>query len=291
MLSPNVVLAVLMLLKPSPVGLYLQSSGAETTATVADDVTVDWVNQKAPTTRVFARPSPAEYMKAIAENKEVLRARIVLDGSTTIEFHERPQDIDFYDSTIVVNRRGEASRSYNVGNLIKHQALSLVHVGIVPSENGAGMLVCEYEGGAVGAREGFAILRFSPSSFDLHTLPLTDFGKVVVFQGKPEQVEIWSALPDNAGSDADPRSYTTQACRWQIRGYECSPPKPGAPGSPFCWANLGSLHYAFRENAVVEIESEWTGRKREKMGMPLRVKVRELPHPSNPGLGGALPRG
>ena len=60
---------------------------------------------------------------------------------------------------------------------------------------------------------------------------------------------------------------------------------PSAPGSPFCWANLG---YAFRENAVVEIESEWTGRKREKMGMPLRVKVRELPHPSNPGLEPAL---
>ena len=254
MLSPNVVLAVLMLLKPSPVGLYLQSSGAETTATVADDVTVDWVNQKAPTTRVFARPSPAEYMKAIAENKEVLRARIVLDGSTTIEFHERPQDIDFYDSTIVVNRRGEASRSYNVGNLIKHQALSLVHVGIVPSENGAGMLVCEYEGGAVGAREGFAILRFSPSSFDLHTLPLTDFGKVVVFQGKPEQVEIWSALPDNAGSDADPRSYTTQACRWQIRGYECSPPKPGAPSIRTKALSSARFSRAVREH-------RWVGRQ------------------------------
>jgi hypothetical protein len=225
MLSPRVVLAVLTLLNLNPVALYPQVSGSEPKAAVADDVTVDWANQKTPTTHVFVRPSPAEYMKAIDENKEVLRARIVLDGSTTVEFYERPKDIDFYDSTIVVNRRGAASQIYNVGDLIKHQALSLAHVGIVPSGNGAGMLVCEYEGGAVGAREGFAILRFSPGSFDLHTLPLTDFGKVVVFRGKPEQAEIWSALPYPAGSDADPRAYTTQACRWQTSGYACDPPK------------------------------------------------------------------
>jgi hypothetical protein len=87
------------------------------------------------------------------------------------------------------------------------------------------MLVCEYEGGAVGAREGFAILRFSPAGFELHTLPLTDFGKVVVFKSKPEQVEIWSALPDDMGSDADPMAYATQSCRWQAKGYTCGAPK------------------------------------------------------------------
>jgi hypothetical protein len=174
---------------------------------------------------MFVRPSPAEYTKAIDEEKEVLRARVVLDDSTTVEFYERPKDIDFYDSTIVVNRRGHASRSYDVGDLIKHQALSLAHVAIVPSGNGAGMLVCEYEGGAVGAREGFAILRFSPTDLELHTLPLTNFGKVVVFAGKPEQAEVWSALPYTAGSDADPMVYATQSCRWESEGYKCSPPK------------------------------------------------------------------
>ena len=87
------------------------------------------------------------------------------------------------------------------------------------------MLICEYEGGAVGAREGFAILRFSAGSFDLHTLPLTDFGKVVAFRGKPEQVEIWSALPDGAASDADPMAYSTQTCRWEKKDYVCGPPK------------------------------------------------------------------
>jgi hypothetical protein len=48
-----------------------------------------------------------------------------------------------------------------------------------------------------------------------------------------------------------------------------------------------SRHYATGVEGVVEIESDWTGRKRERMGMPLRVKVTELPHPSKPGLSGA----
>jgi hypothetical protein len=101
---------------------------------------------------------------------QLLRARIVLDSSTTVDLYEKPKDIDFYDSTVVVSRQGQESRSYNIGNLIKHQALSLAHVAIVPSGDGAGFLAFEYEGGAVGAREGFAVLRFSPSVLELHNL-------------------------------------------------------------------------------------------------------------------------
>jgi len=37
------------------------------------------------------------------------------------------------------------------------------------------------------------------------------------------------------------------------------------------WSSI--RHYATGEEGVVEIESEWTGRKRERMGMPLRLKV------------------
>jgi len=225
MLSPKILLAILIFLISDPCVLHSQPNVAEMRSAAASNLTVDWTNQKVPATHMFVRPSPNEYMNAIEKAKKVLRARIVLDGSTTVEFYERPKDIDFYNSTIVVNRRGEASRSYNIGNLIKHQALSLVHVGIVPSGDDAGMLIAEYEGGAVGARVGFAILRFSPAGVELHTLPLTNFGKVVVFRGKPEQVEIWSALPYPAGADADPRAYATQACRWQGDGYECNPPK------------------------------------------------------------------
>jgi hypothetical protein len=186
---------------------------------------LDWTNQKSPAVHEFTSPSPIQYQNAIDEDKDVLRARIQLDRSTTVEFHERPKDIDFYDSTVVVNRKGEPSRSYSIGELIKHQALSLAHVAIVPSINGPSMLVCEYVGGFVGSREGFAILRFSSGSFELHTLPLTDFGKVVVFRSKPDLATIWSALPYPRGSDAEPMAYSTQACRWQTEGYVCDPPK------------------------------------------------------------------
>lgn len=225
MLPLKIVLAISILLSPISAALGSSPSIAGTQAKVADNLTVDWVNQETPAIHGFVGPAPNEYIKAIDEKKAVLRARVVLGGSTTVEFYERPRDIDFYDSTIVVDRQGQVSRSYNVGELINHQALSLAHVAIVPSGSGAGMLVCEYVGGAVGAREGFAILRFSPTGFELHTLPLTNFGKVVVFAGKPEQAEVWSALPYPAGSDADPMVYATQSCRWESEGYKCGPPK------------------------------------------------------------------
>jgi hypothetical protein len=52
--------------------------------------------------------------------------------------------------------------------------------------------------------------------------------------------------------------------------HEVTAVKPGAPGSPFCWANLGSLYSAvervwvlFMPRGLMEIESEWTARDRE----------------------------
>jgi hypothetical protein len=42
---------------------------------------------------------------------------------------------------------------------------------------------------------------------------------------------------------------------------------------PEDWACSSFRHYATGEEGVVEIESEWTGSKRERMGMPLRLKV------------------
>ena len=57
-----------------------------------------------------------------------------------------------------------------------------------------------------------------------------------------------------------------------------------APGG---WPGSSFVHYATGIEGVVEIESEWTGRKRERMGMPLRVQIKELPHPSKIGSGGA----
>jgi putative transposase len=42
---------------------------------------------------------------------------------------------------------------------------------------------------------------------------------------------------------------------------------------PEDWAWSSFRHYVTGEEGVVEIESEWTGRKRERMGMPLRVRI------------------
>ena len=76
----------------------------------------------------------------------------------------------------------------------------------------------------------------------------------------------------------------------KLRYMHRNPVKRGLVEKPEHWPWSSFRHYQTGEEGAVEIESEWTGRKREKMGMPLRVKVRELPHPSNPGLGGAPPR-
>jgi hypothetical protein len=226
------------LLVVASAGLAQQSAGSTGEHDGGGPV-IDWSAQKTAVIRQFIAPAPAEYMKAIDDEREVVRARIVLDASTTVELSERPRDIDYYDSTIQVERKGHPVRRYKVGELMKHQALKLAHVALVPTSDASGMLVFEYEGGAVGAREGFAVLRYSPSGLEVRVLPLTDFGKVVVFRGRPELAEIWSALADNVGSDADPRAYETRVCQWQPNGYLCGAPKrqrrkfaPGAIDDP-----------------------------------------------------------
>ena len=52
-----------------------------------------------------------------------------------------------------------------------------------------------------------------------------------------------------------------------------NPVKRGLVERPEDWAWSSFRHYATGEDGVVEIESEWTGRRRERMGQPLRVKV------------------
>ena len=46
---------------------------------------------------------------------------------------------------------------------------------------------------------------------------------------------------------------------------------------PEDWAWSGFLHYVTGVEGVVEVESEWTARRRERMGMPLCVKFRAAP--------------
>jgi putative transposase len=55
---------------------------------------------------------------------------------------------------------------------------------------------------------------------------------------------------------------------------------------PEDWAWSSFRHYVTGEEGVVEIDSEWTGRKRERMGMPLRVRITQpatVPPQPKPG--------
>src|SRR5579871_8221 len=113
MLSATNALAVLVLLSSTSAAPALQASGGDSEATSSKQMVVDWINQKSPAVHAFTSPSPAEYQTAIDEDRDMLRARILLDSSTTVEFHEHPKDIGFYDSTVVISRRGEPSRSFN----------------------------------------------------------------------------------------------------------------------------------------------------------------------------------
>jgi putative transposase len=69
-----------------------------------------------------------------------------------------------------------------------------------------------------------------------------------------------------------------------------NPVRRGLAEKPEDWEWSSFRHYATGVDGMVEIESELTGRRRERMGMPLRVKLVERPHPSKPGLDGAPSR-
>jgi putative transposase len=59
----------------------------------------------------------------------------------------------------------------------------------------------------------------------------------------------------------------------KLRYMHRNPVKRGLVEKPEDWAWSSFRHYATGVEGVVEIESEWTGRRRERMGMPLRVKL------------------
>lgn len=59
----------------------------------------------------------------------------------------------------------------------------------------------------------------------------------------------------------------------KLRYMHRNPVKRGLVEKPEGWAWSSFRHYVTGVEGVVEIESEWTGRKRERMGMPLRVRI------------------
>ena len=61
----------------------------------------------------------------------------------------------------------------------------------------------------------------------------------------------------------------------KLRYMHRNPVKRGLAEKPEDWAWSSFRHYATGLEGVVEIESQWTARKRERMGLPLRVKHRD----------------
>jgi REP-associated tyrosine transposase len=61
----------------------------------------------------------------------------------------------------------------------------------------------------------------------------------------------------------------------KLRYMHRNPVKRGLVAKPEDWAWSSFPHYVTGIEGAVEIESEWTGRRRERMGMPLRVKIRQ----------------
>ncbi len=59
----------------------------------------------------------------------------------------------------------------------------------------------------------------------------------------------------------------------KLRYLHRNPVKRGLVEKPEDWEWSSFRHYATGVEGVVEIEAEWTGRKRERMGMPLRLKI------------------
>jgi putative transposase len=60
----------------------------------------------------------------------------------------------------------------------------------------------------------------------------------------------------------------------KLRYIHCNPVKRGLVARPEEWAWSSFRHYATGETGVVEIESQWTARKRERAGIFLTLKVR-----------------
>ncbi len=71
----------------------------------------------------------------------------------------------------------------------------------------------------------------------------------------------------------------------KLRYMHRNPVKRGLAEKPEDWDWSSFRHYATGMEGAVEIESEWTGRRRERMGIPLRVKVVQLPHPNPAWMG------
>ena len=68
----------------------------------------------------------------------------------------------------------------------------------------------------------------------------------------------------------------------KLRYMHRGPVTRGLVERPEDWAWSSFRHYSTGEEGAVEIESQWTARRRERMGIVLRVEETEIPIRANP---------
>ena len=74
---------------------------------------------------------------------------------------------------------------------------------------------------------------------------------------------------------------------WGYDDCRSNPQKAGLVGKPEDWKWSSFRHYLTGEIGAVEIESEWTWRRRRSMGIELKMRVRENTSPTKRRLDGA----
>ncbi len=114
---------------------------------------------------------------------------------------------------------------------------------------------------------------------------------------EPEEGLLWTAMQSLKQGVARRLALRASEPFWQPRYYDFNvwserkrveklryihrnPVKRGLVEKPEDWEWSSFRHYLTGDPGIVEIESEWTARRRERMGIRPQLKVRKLPHPS-----------
>jgi hypothetical protein len=171
----------------------------------------------------FPWPDAIKDSLAMQQKRQVLRAKMKIDSSTSIQIFERPKSPIYYDSLIIVRRKSQPIQSYDIGRMIKGgQVLRLLYSAMVYTEARNGMLILGFEGGGDGSTQGFAIIYFSPAFIELQVLPITYNGKVVVFQNDKKHVELWTRSNEIGESEVAPVHYEIRDCYLYKDGFHCN---------------------------------------------------------------------
>jgi len=189
---------------------------------VQGSASVEEHSSSQPDIQTYPVPASKVYDNAIKDHRSIDRAKITLNDSINVDLLERPKSIDNNDSILILYVSGQAPRVLHIGRMIGDLQLRIVHAALVRMDSARGMLVLEYEGGSVGAIEGFAVLRFEQHSAKVHVLPLARYGKVVVSRGKQDDAEVWSGDCAGLPPDAQGCEYVSRMCTWGIEDYSCA---------------------------------------------------------------------